>query len=329
MPLELRVLATLLAADLLLGVWMRLHAERWLAFFVTHIPVVGIAAAAWGFASDDAKAWLRQRLQDALRSRAVLGALVALLALLLGGSLVTSTVRVESVDPDARTRLRVVAGDRTLADSAAFSAAAAAPLNHLTTPVAFRVWLTPIGRRVWVYGPGRATASLVVFPWLPTSVQYPDDFEGLATVAVLPLPTMFGLVRDSLARAELVVRDARDSTVQLATVPITTLGGALLAFPEAATPDSAALDAWRARLRAFFTDSAALADSIGHPEARAERDREVERAFAEWRVAPWRRTRRPIAVGDVLRWELRRGGKLVKSDTTRVSGAITPLYLEP
>ncbi len=326
MPIELRALAVLLLLDLAVGIWMRLHAERWLSFFVTHLPVLGLAAAAWGVAPDDAKSWVTGAARAALARRAVLRALALLLGVLATASLLCSTVRVESVDPGVRTRLRMVEGGRTLEDSARFAAAPTAPLNRLTTPVAFRVWMPPTGRRVWVAGPGLASASRLVLPWVPTTIQYPDDFDSLATLAAVPAPAMLRLLADSSARPVLTIRDGVDTSAVLARAPLAALRAVVVGFPEPAPPDTATLGRWTERLRAYLTDTTALQDSA----ALAARDADVAATLRQWAAVERRRSVRPLVVGDLLRWELhRRDGTLVRSDTTRVTRAITTIFLEP
>jgi hypothetical protein len=326
MPVELRALAVLLLLDLAVGIWMRLHAERWLSFFVTHLPVLGLAAAAWGVAPDGAKTWLTGALRALLARRGLLVGLWLSIAVLATASLLCSTVQVESVDPGVRTRLRVVEGDRTLADSARFTVAATSPLNRLTTPIAFRVWLPPTGRRVWVHGPGLATASRLVLPWIPTAFQYPDDFDSLATVAAVPAPSMLRLLADARMRPELTLRDGVDTATVLARAPLATLHAVVVGFPDPAAPDSATLGRWAERLRIYFTDTTATLDSA----AAADRDHDVAGTLRQWAAVERRRSVRPIVVGDLLRWEVRRrDGTLVRSDTTRVTRAFTTIFLEP
>lgn len=326
MPVELRALAVLLLLDLAVGIWMRLHAERWLSFFVTHLPVLGVAGVAWGVAPEPAKRWLAERARAALARGALLAGLSTLVVALATASLLCSTVQVESLDPNVRTRLRVVAGDRTLADSARLAAAPSAPLNRLTTPVAFRVWMLPTGRRVWVSGPGVATASRLVLPWVPTTFQYPDEFDTLATLAALPAPALLRFIADTATRPVLTVRDGVDSTTVLATAPLTAMRAVLVGFPEPAAPDSATVERWRDRLRIYFTDTTVVADSF----ALAARDEEVAGTLRQLAAVDRRRSVRPLVVGDLLRWELRRrDGTLLRSDTTRVTRAITTIFLEP
>jgi len=326
MPVELRALAVLLLLDLAVGIWMRMHAERWLSFFVTHLPVLGLAAAAWGVAPDEAKQWVTGGARAALARAAVLRGLALLVVALATASLLCSTVRVESVDPGVRTRLRIVEGARTLADSARVAAAPTAPLNRLTTPIAFRVWMPPFGRRVWVYGPGLASASRHVLPLVPTTFQYPDDFDSLATLAAVPAPAMLRLLADTNARPVLTVRDGVDTSAVLARAPLVALHAVVVGFPEPATPDTVTLARWSERLRTYFTDTTSAQDSA----AVAARDQDVEGTLRQWAAVARLRSARPLVVGDLVRWEVRRrDGTLVRSDTTRVTRAITTIFLEP
>src|SRR5688500_4540184 len=329
MPRARRAFALLLLLDLLVGIWMRLHAERWLTFFVTHLPVLGVAAAAWTLATDDARSWLRDRLRTLLGHRAALLGLLALVGGLGALSLLHSTVQVASVEPAARTRLRVVAGDRTAADSTRFRAAASQALNRLTSPVAFGIWLPPTGRRVWVHAPGFVSAGRLVLPWIPTRLQFPDDFEALATVAVLPAPALLGLAGDATAPMVLTLRDGADGATVLGTAPLSGVTAVLFGFPEPAAPDSATLAAWRERLRGYLTDPTPAADSAEAAQRRADVEQDVDGTLRRWVGAARRPSGRPVVVGDLLRWELHRGGALVRSDTARVTRAITSIFIEP
>jgi hypothetical protein len=316
MPHALRAIVVLLLLDLFIGIWMRLHAERWLAFFLTHLPVLGLAGILWGFTPDESKQWLEQRMRRALESRWTwVASSVLVLALLAVGAVYTS-VHVELEDPAVRTPVRLVRGERTRRDTAAVRTASAEPLNRLTSPVTFSVWLPPTGRRMWVYAGTLASASKRVMPLWPTRVRYPDDFDTLATLAVLPAPSMLLYTSDTAAPPTLTIREA-GTAIELARAPLKGMRAVMIGFPEIASSDSAARALWREPLRAFFAGEAAS-------------ETEVESTLAMWLGAHRETSSRPLILNEVLRWEVHLAdGRLLKSDTTRVTRAISHVFLEP
>lgn len=326
-PIEIRVLAAILAIDLVAGIWMRLHAESWLALFLTHLPVLGFAGLMWSFAPDSAKAWWHDHLRNGLGNRRVGWGLVGVGAALLIATFFCSSVHVESLEPGARTRLRLIAGDRVLADSAGLSGSASEPLNRLTSPVTFRPWFrVPIGRRMWVYGDHLATVSRWVFPWKPMRLQYPDDFDTLATLAILPMPMLASNLRRP-PWPELTVRDALDTSVVLYRDSLRSLQGILIGYPEVSRPDSAVLAIWKDSARSQFRRASTLTDPVAADSAAAADTRD---AHDRWRAAQVRHSTRPIVLRDTLIVELRAAdGRMLKADSLRVNHAISHIMLQP
>jgi len=327
-PVELRILVVLLLADLGVGLWMRLHAERWLSFFVTHLPVLALAGAAWGLLTDDARQWLRGRARALLASRRLLVALGATLALLATLSVSCSTITVQASDDMVRVPVRVVAGERTAGDSAAFAAAPSHALTRLTSPLAARVWIPPVGRRMWVYAPGLATVSRVVVPWVPTRLHYPEDFDSLATLLVLPHPSL-ALARCGDAAPVLTVRNARDPRVVLLAAPLGAddcLRGVHLGFPEVARPDSASWARIGALAGLALRDTTTTTDSAARAEADSMWRADVRAAVDKWRGARAAPSALPLVIGDSIAWDLRRPDAtraLLDSGSVRISHAIT------
>jgi hypothetical protein len=326
MPIEVRVIAVILVIEVVAALWMHLHAEQWLAVFLTHLPALGLAGLAWGVVPEGSKDVFRDKIRGVLTYKPVWIGLVCLLGAMFLTTCFVSSVHVASVDPDVRTRLQLIAGERSLADSAALDAAQSRPLNRLTTPVTFRTWFAqPFGRRMWVYGGHLASLSHHVYPWRPTMLQYPDDFDTLATLAVLPTSRMSAYGKAG-AWPVLIIRDAVDTSIVLLRDSIT-MNGLLVGFPDVSRPDSAQQAQWRERAHDFaYAELLADADS----EMRKFADEDAAGTAKRWSRAPARRSIRPLVVGDRLEWELRsHDGKSRTTDTLQVTHAITELYLDP
>lgn len=325
-PMEVRVIAVILAIEVVIAMWMRLHAEEWLALFLTHLPALGLAGLAWGVVPDDSKARVRARVRRILGVSSVWWTLIGVLVALVITSCFVSSVHVASVDPDVRTRVRLVSGERRLGDSAQLRVAESQPLNRLTTPITFRTWFRqPFGARMWVVGGHLATVSRHVYPWRPTMLQFPDDFDTLATLAILPTTRISAYGRER-AWPEFTLRDASDTTIMLLRDSITP-SGLLIGFPDVALPDSATRAAWNDTARAFAR--ADMTPNAGVEEQKIA-DADAKSTSARWAQAPSRRSERPLILGDSLFWELTsRDGKSRTSGKLRVTHATTELFLNP
>jgi hypothetical protein len=178
---------------------------------------------------------------------------------------------------------------------------------------------------MWVYGGHLATLSQHVYPWWPTMLQYPDDFDTLATLAVLPTTRMSAYGKAG-AWPVLIIRDAVDTSIVLLRDSIT-MNGLLVGFPDVMRPDSAKQAQWNQKAHDFAYASLPVdADS----ETRKLVSEDATGTARRWSKAPVRRSTAPLVVGDRLMWELRsHDGKSRTTDTLQVTHAITELYLDP
>jgi hypothetical protein len=323
MPRELRLLAALLFLDLLLGIWLQLHAPQWVAVFLAHLPVLGVAAAAWGLVPDGSKAWFRELIQRGLAHPVASWIAFGLAALLCASTAFCSSVHVAAGDSAVRTRIRLVSGTANLGDSAALRSAASRPLNRLTSPVSYTLRMSPFGKRLWLYDGRLASASHRVVPWVPFRLTYPDDFDTLATLVAVTAPAFLQLVHDT--PPVLTIRDGNDPSIVLGAAPVTGVGGVAFGFPDITRPDSddAVL---RSKAQSYFVSGSATPTA----EEASTRDRNVAGTIRLWVGVRKTLTRRPLVVRDLVRWELRQNdGALLKADTLRITHATSYLFLEP
>ena len=189
LPPAVRAVAAILIVDFLIGLWLALHTSGAItAYLAPQLPAVGLGALAWGFLPDDVKnafgVWLASRLANPL----LIGMVLLFGAVGLGLSMFVSTVIIESVEAGTSTTLHVLRGTPTCTGAAtAIKDAKELRLNRLTTPQREQFVISPLGTIVWSF-----TATHVsirnpkVIPWIPTRLQFPDDFEQMVTIEVLP-----------------------------------------------------------------------------------------------------------------------------------------------
>jgi len=313
LPAEVRALALLAVIDLLLGVWLRLqHAKALSTFYVTHLPVLGLAALGWGFLPKDRKerteVWVA-RLLAAPGARPVLWAIGGVL---LAFSAVSSSVVVIAVDPSVSTMVSVVDGEQARPDTAAVTRSPKLRLNRLTTPARLARWVWPTGRRVWLYTP--TTVSFRdhrAYPWLPAKLQYPDDFVPLATVAVLPAATVLSKLATDEHR--LVVLAGEGSTDTVAQSP---LGehGSLVAFFGPPPLSAGTRARWGDKLGALLPDTETVSFMVGRWE---------QAWLPENRV----QARRPLQLGEALTWRVTSAAGVAASGEMKLTDVVTDLYL--
>lgn len=314
------MLGTVLFLDLLVGIWLHLHAPQWITWFLTHIPVLGLAAAAWGIASDEGKDRFRAAVQRLLQHRRSSQGLVAIAGAFVLFTAFCSSVQVRALDSGVRTRLRLVDGRPSRDELPALRSAPSRIFNHLTNPVTFSVAILPIGRRMWVYDGRLASAPHLVAPWVPTRLTYPDDFDTLATLMVLPPPQMTGELQNFTPT--LTIRDGHDTSIVLASAQLSR--GLAFGFPDVSRGDSA--DArLRAKAAAYHLKDARERDSTAAGASSAN----VAVTMQLWTPAEVVLTRRPLVVNDLLRWELRKQNGRTITDTIRIAHATEYLFLAP
>lgn len=284
LPSELRALGAVLALDFLLGLWLTLHAEaRLAAYLAPQVPAIGLAAVAWGFLPAEPKkafgAWLARNLAH----RGVFWSAIALGFMGLVASAVVSTAIVESVDPGAATTIRVVRGTPQRVDSAAWAASPELRLNRLTTPQSHHLFISPLGTRVWVHTDRQVSAGNPrLFPWVPTRLQYPDDFERMVTIEVLPSDTtLTKLAVDSIV----LELSADDGSGEMIARVLLKEGSTRIAFIEPPPLDRSTIDSWRAL----------LAETSADPGF-------VDPMIETWMRTEWARASRPMRVDETIRY---------------------------
>ncbi|MEP7001393.1 MAG: hypothetical protein ABI969_12995 [bacterium] len=340
---ELRPLVMLLVLDGAVGLWSSLHAPWLQRFFITQIPLVGIVGLVWGLLGDDVKQGVTTRVTAWLRQPHVYKSLVGFAGVFFVITLVRSTVEVRALDPASSEVLFRVNGTprdvplaRAPLDSAvcppapppgsaptvrpARTTMAAAPaadsalLNRLTTPVAFGVWTWPIGREVWFHTETHVSPRAIrVWPWLRSSLQYPEEFDQVSRVRALPMYPLFRGLPSGCAVA-LIVREHDSTGVVLAADTLSSVAGLLLTFRDSMPLDSLARKRWGDSIRVFSRRAAEM-DSVRAnappPDSIALAELDTNGASARvtltgrWSGFRVVRTRRPLHVGEKIYWEVR------------------------
>lgn len=284
LPAEIRALGAILTVDFLLGLWLTLHAETALAAYLApQVPAIGLAALAWGFLPAAPKAAFGSWLSRRLANRSVFWSAIVAGSIGLVASAVVSTVIVESVDPGVATSVRVVRGTSERVDSADWAASAELRLNRLTTPQTRHLLISPLGSRVWVHTDRFvSTDDPRLLPWVPTRLQYPDDFVRMVTVEVLPDDTT--LTKLAVDRIVLEL-SADDGSGEVIARVLLKEGSTRVAFIEPPPLDRSTLDGWRALLAEISSDPDFVDPMIG-----------------TWTNTEWARASRPLRVDETIRY---------------------------
>lgn len=306
LPPELRALVVLVLLDLLTGVWLGLHTKGVLSVFLApQIPAVGAGALFWGFLPDEPKAAFGRWLAWRLGQRGVFWTAVSLGGAGLIATGFLSTVVVDSVDPGISTPLHVLRGTWRRPDTAG---AAVLRLNRLTSPQYHRLAIWPTGSPVWLHTATHITArDRAVRPWIPLRLQYPDDFEPMVTVAVLPVDK----VRPKLSRGDTRLRVTAEDSSVLADTALSE-SAFLLGYAERSGPDEQARARWRAWLLAVNPDTAEFVNPL----------------LEFWSGTRWIPATRPLRLGERLAWEVRgAAGGVLASGTLDLDDVVTDLHL--
>jgi len=123
-------------------------------------------------------------------------------------------------------------------------------------------------------------------PWSGPTLAYPERFDTVVTVALLPVPRLLGFIGDGRPLRVRVRNDqgtliAEDSLVDRHRMP-----SLLLSVVEAPRPDDAMGARWRQRLAS---------------QARTPADADRAQAFLDWSLEyKWVRARQPLAQGQKL-----------------------------
>lgn len=300
LPTVFKTLAWFLALDLLVAYWLAIHDDKALQLFLSLIPAAGIAGLAWGFFSDARKAEFSAWLEGWFGAGGApwIAAVVFLTALVLTS--VRAGVTVTSLDGGIATRLWLTQ-DTTL-DAASRAAADSANLNAATSPVSFIRWLGPSGQDVWLVSEQLISKQLVrLRPWRPRELAYPQDFDSLVTIALLPGGWIFN--QGDSARVTLL--GSRDEQDTLAAFSIGNLTSYQLSLrPQAVAPDTVP---WRRFLQNNPLESPQMA--------------------LHWATAPQHvPTRRPVRKGELVTWRVV-AGAITRQQTVALANSHEDIYL--
>ena len=319
LPREVRPLVVLVALDVALGLWVHFHQEPLLAVaYGTQLPIAGLGAVLWGFLPKKQKDAFGEWLARKLAMSGLVLALGVIGVVLVGLSLTRSSIIITAVEPDVSATIAVVQGKQAYPDTTA--RLGALHLNRLTTPVRLGVWLLPWGRRVWLFSPTAVSfRDQTVWPWRPTSLNYPDDFVPLVVIAALPTPSVLSKLKAETYRLTLVAGVGSQDT--LASGPLGPHGSLVSFF--APPPLTAELQAsWRDAVWALVR-TPARPDSADTANVNFVVGRWAEGWDIHNRVA----TRRPLQLGETLAWRLAAADHVAVEGTVKLDHPLTELYV--
>lgn len=300
----------LIVVDVLVGIWLTLHTRGALSSYLApQLPAIGFGALCWGFLPDSPKKAFGEWLVRVLVAAPVYRTIIAAGSVALLGSLFVSTVIVESVDPAVSTRIHIARGTPGTGASDQLETPGERRLNRLTTPLREHFAILPLGEQVWAFSPTHVTtASQRLMPWRPVVLQYPDDFEPMAAVEVLPSdPSLDKLSRGNL-RLQLKTEDAGGSVLAEG---VLLEGSTRIAFTEPAPLADQTIARWKSNLE------------------RVEKSPEYVRPMLDaWRVTHWMATRRPLRLNDRLYYEVSApSGTILSKGQLTLNDVVTTLDL--
>ena len=228
----------------------------------------------------------------------------------LGASMFVSTVVIASVEASTSTTLNVVRGTPKCTSSAkTIEAANGLRLNRLTTPQHQHLNISPLGTRVWLFTPTHVSIeNPTVIPWIPTRLQYPDDFEQMVTIEILPDDSTLSMLSHNDIRFLLRTADGSGEVVAQDTLHE---GSARIAYTEPASIGDATLGRWKAALAAIQPD----------PEF-------VKPMLAAWKRSTWMPACHPLRVEQEYLYEVTRAsGEILAKGSLRLTDVTTRLDL--
>jgi hypothetical protein len=281
---QLVALVPLILLDIVVGLWLRLHAGGLVAWVSANVVAV-VVTIVTQLLPDDTVKDAKLQFANALRSRKLARLLwVALLGAVVAGSTVSS-VHVTPDDPSNRTDLYRV--------------------DDL-------VVVPPWGRNVQLVSQSRRTADTRVYPWKPTSLSYPSQFDSAVTVALLPTGDFIAALADGPLRIA-VLNDSGTPAV-IADDTLHRVQSLVLSFGNPGTPDSTTRRAWT---NIVTTQNPGVDPAL------------AGQLVDDWvQHSRWTRTTQTLKRGDRLRIVvLNAKGDTLASDTLTVSGAHNARYL--
>lgn len=286
LPAEVRAIGAALALDILVGVWLALHTRGAItAYLAPQLPAIGIGAVCWGFLPDEPKKAFSLWLSRHLATPTVYWSIILSGTIGLVTSLFISTIIVESVDPSLSTSVHIVRGTELESTQTKIESADRLRLNRLTTPQRKHLWIPPLGQRVWAYTPTHVSvASPRVIPWVPSILQYPDDFEPMATLDLLPGDTILPLLSRGDIRITIWLGDDERRIVAKGLLHE---GSTQVAFLEPDELSRETIEKWRQILEALEPDPGFVQPMLG-----------------AWQNTQWLPSRYPLRVNDNINYEL-------------------------
>lgn len=309
LPPLFRTLAALIVVDALVGLWLGLHTRDGLALFLTpQLPALGVGGLFWGFLPEGPKAGFGAWLERQLSRRGLLWGIIALGSGAVLASLFFSTVVLHSIDPGTTVVVQAVRGTRERPDTARLRQARAIRLNRLTSPQYYHVITPPFGTRLWFYtGTYVGARDWTLRPWLPLVLQYPDDFEPMVTIAVLPAESV--LPRISQRNIMLRVSDA--VTGELVAADTLDRHAFLVAFGAPLGIGEDVRARWRSSLEGLSPDTAF-----------------VNPMMLQWATPTPIGAVRPLRIGETLLWEvIDAQARVLRRDTLTLNHAVHDLHL--
>src|SRR5215208_7341213 len=314
-PLGMRVLVWLLALDVAGGLWLHAH-TGWLSeTLLAQVPLLGVLGLVWGIVPDARKDSWGAAAVGSLERPAMLWVLRVLFVVAVVGSLTCSTVRVTATDPDQpATRLAMQTDPAIKPDSLLKDPSDSWRLSRTTSPQLLPVRLL-VRRTVTVFPPSHVRPCMSVWAWLPARLNYPDDFEPMATLAIVldvtaqaklrptatdttraRIASRFELMEDSLGERIVGRVDLDRDTLGtlISFLPPTCLGSRVERWPAKEMNPSAAPACFDPASRGRLT--AALSATSAPEEAKRNAD--------EFFGRPWTTARadRPLLQQEVLYW---------------------------
>ncbi len=300
-------LVLLVGIDFIGGIWVAMHSERALEIFLGQVPVIGAAGIMWTFLPKTIKDDFGTALAGFLGHGATRSLLTVLALVVVAFTFFRASVTVAAIDGNVATKVYLVTNAELRQLDDGVPPSDGVNLNRLTSPVSFvrQSWLgNPTD--FWIYTPAAiAKAAVNLRPWRPRQLQYPQDFDSLAAVAVLPGAWLFGHVNSTV---RLVFHERGNPGDTVAVVVIDSVGSYLATFLDpSGRPPLAQED---------------LADLL-----HTTRDSSRSSMLKIWARTAWTGTRRPIRKGDRLEWRLMVPGDDMRNGTLQVNNVVTQLYL--
>jgi len=244
LPVEVRVIGALLAFEIAAGLWFALNWPPGMSVFLSQIPAFGAVGMLWGFLPREPKDAFSSWFGARLRRPVVWISMTALFATMLGASCFVNTVVVSGA-PNDPTWIHRHDGRAARSSTAGLAPADSQRLRRGTGPLYFWVWTSPVGRRVWLRSSTQLTPDeLVVLPWRPTALEYPDSFESPAVLLALPGKQVLAELGSPTPMRMLVLE--ADGGDTLAVSPVTNAGAISFSFLDAAALSDADTATWRA-----------------------------------------------------------------------------------